>query len=187
MRTRTYALTLTSLCTALTIASAFISFVIPGTDVLFTAHVCAVLCTVLLLGPWWGATCLIVYLALGLLVLPLFSLGGGLAYVLKPSFGYLLGFPLMSLVAGLVARRLAAHGVAGLAVAGAAGVAALYAVALPYVALLRVFTGVTLPGLWAFLLAYCVGFLPLDAVKVALAAGICTLVRRRLPARARLY
>lgn len=44
-----------------------------------------------LLGPFLGVASLLLYLALGLTVYPLFANGGGLQYLLQPSFGYLLG------------------------------------------------------------------------------------------------
>ena len=46
----------------------------------------------LLLGRKWGTISLVLYLALGLVGLPIFSSGGGPAYVLQPSFGYIIGF-----------------------------------------------------------------------------------------------
>ena len=51
---------------------------------------------VLLVGCMGGknaaAMSQIAYLALGLTVLPIFSEGGGLGYLMEPTFGYLLGF-----------------------------------------------------------------------------------------------
>lgn len=57
----------------------------------------------LLLGPWKGCAAQGLYLLMGLLGLPVFSGGGGLSYVLMPSFGFLLGFPISAFVAGLCA------------------------------------------------------------------------------------
>ena len=42
----------------------------------------------------------IIYLALGLLGLPVFAFGGGLGYVFQPSFGYLIGFVLACFICG---------------------------------------------------------------------------------------
>ena len=44
-----------------------------------------------LLGPYWGAASQGVYVLLGLVGLPIFTLGGGFGYVLQPTFGFLLG------------------------------------------------------------------------------------------------
>ena len=43
-----------------------------------------------LLGPYWGAASQGVYVLLGLVGLPIFTLGGGFGYVLQPTFGFLL-------------------------------------------------------------------------------------------------
>lgn len=54
----------------------------------------AVLLTACVGGKWAGALSQIIYLALGLWPYdwPVFSQGGGLDYLLEPSFGYLMGF-----------------------------------------------------------------------------------------------
>jgi biotin transport system substrate-specific component len=62
--------------------------------------VIAVLCG-LLLGWKKGIITLCVYTIMGLIGIPVFSAGGGLAYVLKPSFGYILGFIAAAGVAGI--------------------------------------------------------------------------------------
>ncbi|MGB9824816.1 MAG: biotin transporter BioY [Candidatus Hydrothermia bacterium] len=54
----------------------------------------------LLLGPKRGALSQIIYILMGLLGFPLFARGGGLMYILSPTFGYLLGFVLASYLAG---------------------------------------------------------------------------------------
>jgi biotin transport system substrate-specific component len=45
-----------------------------------------------LLGKEWGAISQAVYVALGLVGVPVFAKGGGPGYVLQPTFGYLVGF-----------------------------------------------------------------------------------------------
>lgn len=42
-----------------------------------------------------------VYIVMGLIGIPVFSGGGGYAYVLKPSFGFIIGFLLSSFVSGI--------------------------------------------------------------------------------------
>src|SRR5262249_7073152 len=59
-----------------------------------------------LLGPVAGASALVLYLALGMLGLPVFAGGsGGFAHVLGPTGGYLLAFPAAAAVAGLGIRN----------------------------------------------------------------------------------
>lgn len=45
-----------------------------------------------------GRASVCIYIVLGLMGLPVFAEGGGLAYVLKPSFGYIIGFAIASYV-----------------------------------------------------------------------------------------
>lgn len=57
------------------------------------------------LGPWHGMAAQGVMLIVGLAGLPIFLEGGGPGYVLKPTFGYLLGFLPAAWLAGRFARK----------------------------------------------------------------------------------
>ncbi len=59
----------------------------------------------MLLGGRRGAMSVGVYILLGLIGLPIFAEGGGFWYILKPSFGYLLGFMLAAYVTGRMVER----------------------------------------------------------------------------------
>jgi biotin transport system substrate-specific component len=65
----------------------------------FTLQFAVCLMTGILLGARKALLAQLVYLILGLAGLPVFAAGGGPAYILQPSFGYLVG---MLLAAGLV-------------------------------------------------------------------------------------
>ncbi len=57
----------------------------------------------LLLGATWGALSVVIYLVLGAMGLPVFAGGkGGLAHIVGPTGGYLIGFVIASWIAGLV-------------------------------------------------------------------------------------
>ncbi|MCB5624660.1 biotin transporter BioY, partial [Bifidobacterium animalis] len=58
----------------------------------FTLQFFFVLLAGILLGPKLGALAVLLYVVIGLLGLPIFAAGGGLAYIVRPSFGYLIGF-----------------------------------------------------------------------------------------------
>lgn len=125
---------------ALTAVGARIAVPLPGSPVPFTFQVAAVLAAGLLLGPRLGAASQVAYLAAGAAGLPAFAMGGGLAYLLGPTGGYLLAYPAAAAVVGLVAGgrrpalRLAAL-VAGVAAIYAGGAAWLSAAVGPGVAL----------------------------------------------------
>ena len=57
-----------------------------------------------LLGSGCGALSQLIYVALGLLGLPVFTAGGGFSYVLHPTFGFLLGLIPAAWVIGRLAR-----------------------------------------------------------------------------------
>lgn len=97
-----YRLSLIPICTALTAAGAFIR--IPMVPVPITMQTFFVVLSGILLGPKAGPMSQIIYILVGLLGLPVFSGGGGLSYVMKPTFGYLLGFICASFAAGYVMK-----------------------------------------------------------------------------------
>lgn len=113
---------------ALTAAAARVALPLPGTPVPFTLQVAAVLLAGFVLGPRLGAASQTLYLAAGLAGLPVFAAGGGPAYLLGPTGGYLLAFPAAAAVTGLLAggsgaARQAAAVVAGLLTIHLGGVA----------------------------------------------------------------
>lgn len=170
---KTYALALTALLTAICCISARIAIPVPMTTILFTPQVMCVLLCGLVLGPKYALLSQGCYLLLGLLGLPVFSKGGGFGYVMEPSFGYALGFLAMAGVTGLLRNRMRP------VFACALGVLSMYAVALPYIALLSMALGNVLPSMGAFLTAYCVFFLPMDLLKGILASGLYRLLAAR--------
>ena len=83
-REKTRNLILCSLFAALIAVGAFIRIPIPVVP--FTLQILFTTLAGLLLGSRLGATSVCIYIALGLLGLPIFAEGGGFAYVLKPRF-----------------------------------------------------------------------------------------------------
>ncbi|HHT64871.1 MAG: biotin transporter BioY [Caldicoprobacterales bacterium] len=47
----------------------------------------------------------LLYLAIGLIGVPVFTKGGGIGYILQPSFGFLLGFAACAFLIGLIVER----------------------------------------------------------------------------------
>jgi len=86
------------LFTALTAVGAFIR--IPMPLVPFTMQTFFVYTSGSILGAGPGFMSQLVYLLLGLSGLPVFAHGGGPGYIFKPTFGYLLAYPLASLFVG---------------------------------------------------------------------------------------
>ena len=131
-----------------------------------------------LLGAGGGALSQAVYVVLGLVGLPIFTAGGGFGYGLQPTFGFLLGLIPSAAVIGALTR----HNTSALRIALAcvAGLAVLYAVGVPYMALILngyMGKGMSVSALlWAGMLP----FLPGDAIKIAVTAVLCPLLRKRI-------
>lgn len=70
-----------------------------------TMQTFAVLLSGALLGSKRGAFSQIVYLFFGLAGLPWFSRGGGMVYVLSPTFGYILGFVFSAYLVGYLTEK----------------------------------------------------------------------------------
>lgn len=96
------------LFTALIAMGAFIKIVIPvGADTMnFTLQWLFVLLAGLLLGSKRAFRSVAVYLITGLIGFPIFARGGGPAYLLRPTFGFLLGFALAAWAIGFLCEKL---------------------------------------------------------------------------------
>ncbi|KEH98849.1 biotin transporter BioY [Clostridium massiliodielmoense] len=101
---KTKALVLVSIFVALTAIGAFIKIPIPNVPFTLQFLFCAF--AGMLLGAKLGALSQILYVAMGLLGIPIFTEGGGLMYVVKPTFGYLIGFIVGAYVIGFISERI---------------------------------------------------------------------------------
>ncbi len=82
------------------------------------------------------------YVLLGLVGLPIFAAGGGIMYVVRPSFGYLIGFVAAAFLCGKVAEVLKASSFAKFLPACFSGLVICYAIGLVYkYAMLNLYVG----------------------------------------------
>ena len=125
-------ITMTALFVALVAVGAFIKIPIPYLP--FTLQLLFTTLAGLILGSRLGGMSVVMYLILGLAGVPIFTEGGGLMYVVKPTFGYLLGFAIGAFVAGrmvetsvtLTFKRLLAASFVNLAIVYGVGMLYLY-------------------------------------------------------------
>lgn len=99
---RTKKLIMVALFTTLIIVGAFIK--IPTPLIPITLQLAFCLLSSVLLGGTLGATSVLIYVAMGLIGLPVFAYGGGFSYIFKPSFGYNIGFIVAAFLAGVISR-----------------------------------------------------------------------------------
>ena len=119
-----------SLFTALIAAGAFIKIPVPVVP--FTLQYLFTMLAGLLLGSKRGTISVVAYMLLGLAGLPIFSEGGGLWYVFKPSFGYIIGFCLGTYVTGRIAEHLKKKTIFRYLLANLAGLMIVYACGMIY-------------------------------------------------------
>lgn len=101
MKTRTMAYV--SLFAALTAIGAFIKIPIPYIP--FTLQIVPVYLAGALLGPRLGLYSQLCYIGIGLIGVPVFAEGGGLGYIFKPTFGYLIGYAAGSFMNGYLIQK----------------------------------------------------------------------------------
>ena len=134
-----------------------------------------------ILGPWLGALSVTVLLALVAVGLPLLAGGrGGFAVFVGPTVGYMLGWILGAIVIGLVVRiggRI--HWTTTIAGLLLGGIVAIYAVGVPFVALI-----VRIPLDAAAISS--IAFIPGDLIKVAIATVVVLTLWRAYPRAFRL-
>ena len=139
---------------------------LPWTPVPMTMQPFGVLLVALLLGPGLGAASMAAYLLEGAAGLPVFVPGFGGLLPLGPSAGYLLSYPLVAAVVGVLAGR--TRGFFRAAAAAAIGDAVILLCGAVWLA---VVTHATFPHVLALAV---LPFVAGDAIKVLLAAGIST-------------
>ena len=130
MNTKTKSMVYCGLFTALIAVGAFIKVPVPVVP--FTLQYLFTMLSGLLLGAKRGAIAVLAYMLLGLAGLPIFTEGGGLWYVLKPSFGYIIGFCIGTYVTGTLAAKLKKRTFARYLAANLAGLAVVYAAGMIY-------------------------------------------------------
>ena len=93
--------------TALTVFGAFIKIPFPlaplTLQTLFTLMAGSVL------PPRYAVLSQVAYLLLGLAGLPVFAQGGGIGYILQPTFGFLLSLPFAALIISVLNRKFNKH------------------------------------------------------------------------------
>jgi biotin transport system substrate-specific component len=178
---RTRNIVLISLTVALTTAGAYLR--IPVGPVPITLQTLFVVLSGALLGPWLGALAMVSYVLLGLIGLPLFAGGGGPQYILSPTFGFLLSFPVSAMVVGVLLKS--PQSMENLSVgrklfALTLGTGVIFLIGVPWLGLnLFLIQGKQI-GIQALLMMGMIPFLPGAAFKIFMASWILVPAQRAL-------
>lgn len=170
MKQRLRLMILASLFAVLTVVGAFIRFPFPVVPL--TLQVFFVYLSGVFLGARGALLSQGLYIAMGLLGLPVFTVGGGLQALLRPSFGFIVGFAVAAYVTGALTERHEEPTFTQYLRACLAGMAALYVVGVAGLYFnLNYLLGKEL-SLWGVLKIGALPFLPGDLLKAVAAAAL---------------
>ncbi len=184
MKVTTRDITLAGLMAAMTVVVVvitripFVSAVVP-----FSLQPLMALLAGALLGPKVGFLSMVVYILLGLVGLPVFATEpfGGLAYILKPSFGFLLAQLPAAYVTGKILQGKMPHQRTCYLLASLAGMAVIYGVGLPYLyVILNVYVGKAI-SVAGVIKTFFLPFALWDLFKVIVVASLARAIHQRLP------
>lgn len=166
----------------LTLMALFIALIIVGTFIRIPLPLCpinlqplVVILAGLVLGGKMATASVAGFIMIGLIGFPVFTNGGGIGYVLQPTFGFMLGYCIGAFLTGMISSA-AKPTVLRYTLAGLCGLVVVYAVGLVYfwcVSRYYLKNGLTVKTL--FEVCFLIPF-PKDVVSCVLAA----LVARRL-------
>ena len=156
---------------ALTAVMAQISIPMP-LGVPMTMQTFAVTLAGVILGSKRGALSMVVYLLIGSVGVPVFSnMGGGIQYLVGPTGGFLLSFPIMAYLIGVGVEKKRQK-----------GMFSLYLILANYVVGVAMYCVLMDSTIWVGISACVIPFIPTAVVKAIAAAVLGLQVRKRLVA-----
>jgi biotin transport system substrate-specific component len=161
-------LALYGLFAALIAVGAFIKIPFPGIP--FTLQILFVILAGLLLGSKGGLISVLVYIFIGLTGVPVFTGGGGIGYVLQPTFGYIIGFAIGAFVIGWITERKVNPSIKYLIFAGIIGSVVIYTIGLTWYYVIANYYLQTAVGAKTLMISGFLMLLPGDIVKISLSA-----------------
>jgi biotin transport system substrate-specific component len=171
MKMKTREMILTAFFAALTAAGAFITIPLPYIPLTLQFFFCTL--SGVVLGSRLGMLSQIVYVAIGLVGLPVFAGGqGGFTYIFKPSFGFLIGFIIAAYVVGKIVESSSKINFSKLFIAQIIGLLAVYIVGVSYMLFI---VNIYLAKSMTLMVALKAGVIPFviaDLVKILLSTTI---------------
>ena len=171
-------ITLCAIFTALIAIGAFIRIPVPilsiSLQTLFTTL------AGLLLGGRLGCLSVLCYMLVGLMGVPVFTEGGGLGYILRPSFGYIIGFCIGAFITGKIAQKACKPSYGRLLLAGFSGMAAIYLCGLLYYYVICNYVINTPIAVWPLFLHCFIMVVPGDVALCFLSAYLALRLKRHV-------
>lgn len=173
---KTKNLILTAFFTSLIIIGTFIKIPIPVLP--FTLQYLFTMLAGLLLGGKRGSLSVCIYIIMGLIGFPVFTEGGGMGYIFRPTFGYIIGFAIATYITGTIANKVPKPTYKRLLLANFIGLTIVYLLGMSYYYLICNFYLNTPIGIWSLFL-YC--FLLAIPGDIALCILAAILGQRLIP------
>lgn len=173
MKISTKEMVLVAMFTGLTAIGAGIS--IPLGEVAITMQTLFVILSGLILGPKLGALSQLIYIFLGLIGIPIFAnFTGGPQSIMKPSFGFIIGFVFAAYAVGKISNRENGFSKKRIWLASIFGSLVIYLFGLPY--MYYILNIVMAKGLSFEIIIKigCLIFLPGDILKLVMASMVAT-------------
>lgn len=170
---------LIALFTALIVVGAFIRIPNPFFAVPFTLQ--GVLCAFagLLLGSKRGSCAVALYIVMGLLGFPVFTLPSGPQYIFQPTFGFLIGFIAAAYIIGKVSECAGGFTQVKAFTASYSGLLIIYIIGILYMYLIYNFYSKSPIGIWALVSSMSLYFLK-DMILFIFVAVASVPVRKRI-------
>lgn len=159
-----------SLFSALITVGAFIKIPVPFVP--FTLQFLFTNLAGLVLGRRLGAISVGVYIAVGLIGIPVFANGGGILYIFQPTFGYIIGFLVGSFISGYITEKTNSPSYKRFLLAGFANLSIVYAFGMTYCYLIASYYLNSPIGIWSLVLYSFILAVPGDILLCFASANI---------------
>lgn len=159
------------LCSLFSILIAVGAFIkLPISIVPITLQTLFVVIAGIVLGKKLALISVLLYIVIGLIGIPVFANGGGIMYVVQPTFGYLIGFAVAAYCIGLASEKYS--GVKSLILISVIGMLIIYIIGMLYFLWIQnVYYGIPYTWGWIFYYLFLV-YLPGDLVACVVGAYV---------------
>lgn len=168
-------------------AGAFIKIVLPlGVfEVTVSLQIFFAVMAGLILGPRMGTLSVLAYIVIGITGIPVFAHGGGPAYIMRPTFGFITGFAFAAFIAGYVSDKTKRHDFRTYAAAAVAGELIYYTAGLIYFYIMfnYVLTGGMHIGIRELMVVWCFSTIVPDTIICVFAAALAPRIRQAAACR----
>lgn len=124
-----------------------------------------------------STTAIILYTVLGLIGIPIFANGGGIGYIFQPSFGFILGFILVTLIAGTILEHVKSTKVSTYIITGLICEVFLYIIGITYMHIILKYHMHADKSVGTLIYLYCLPYLPSDILSVVVAGIVASRIR----------